>query len=106
MSYVSQNKDFNVTKTGPFYLKGTPSDPKEFCLLNRVPAGAKIVDNTTLAYGNEIYLFADNVIVYEHVDGRYIQSTLARVQDEGLKLTFWYDRAPSAGGRIRMVLAE
>lgn len=106
VSYVSQNKDFNVTKTGPFYLKGTPSDPKEFCLLNRVPAGAKIVDNTTLAYGNEIYLFADNVIVYEHVDGRYIQSTLARVQDEGLQLTFWYDRAPSAGGRIRMVLAE
>jgi len=106
VNYVSQNKDFNVTKTGPFYLKGTVTEPKEFCLLNKIPAGAKVVDDTAITYGNETYLIAENVIVYEHTDGRYIQSTLTRVQDEGYDLTFWYDRAPSAGGRVRIILAE
>lgn len=104
--YVSQNKKFPVERTGPFYLKGTATEPKDFCLLKKVPAGAKVVDNTAITYGNETYLIAENVIVYEHLDGRYIQSTLARVQEEGYKLTFWYDKSPAEGGRVRMVLAE
>jgi hypothetical protein len=56
--------------------------------------------------GSRQYRLADEVIVYERRDRDYFLSTLDRVQELGLSLTGWYDRAENQGGRIRVIVAQ
>ena len=56
--------------------------------------------------GSQRYTLADNVLVYEQRDGRYLLSSLARAEEDGRTVTAWYDRAESEGGRIRVIVVR
>ncbi len=56
--------------------------------------------------GSATYLVADNAAVYIHRNGSYYLSSLTAVRDGGYQLTGYYDKAVSAGGRIRIIIAS
>lgn len=56
--------------------------------------------------GSSSYLVADNAAVYIHRNGSYYLSSLTAVRDAGYQLTGYYDKAVSAGGRIRIIIAS
>lgn len=62
----------------------------------------------TVAVGNDNreYTVSEIVAVYEVVGGEYQLSSLARVTGGDYTLTGWYDKAESAGGCIRVIVAR
>ena len=52
------------------------------------------------------YTLSDSVAVYEYRGGKYYLSTLARAEQSGGVLTAWYDKAESAGGRVRVIVVK
>ena len=52
------------------------------------------------------HTISDSVAVYEYRSGNYYLSTLARVREGDFTLTGWYDKADSAGGRLRVIVAR
>ena len=56
--------------------------------------------------GSQRYTLSDSVAVYEIRDGRYYLSSLARAEESGAAVTGYYDKAESAGGRIRVILVK
>ena len=62
----------------------------------------------TVAVGsdNREYTVSETVAVYEVVGGEYQLSSLARVTGGDYTLTGWYDKAESAGGCIRVIVAR
>ena len=64
------------------------------------------VDGNVALSGNRRYTLSESVAVYEVRDGDYYLTSLDRVTGGDYTLTGWYDKAESAGGRIRVVLAR
>ena len=55
---------------------------------------------------NREYTVSETVAVYEVVNGEYQFSSLARISGGDYTLTGWYDKAESAGGCIRVIVAR
>lgn len=100
-SYVSSSSSFSAS-VGPgkfFFESGVLSSITD---LTRVKLTA--VSGNTGISGTTSYTLSDGVAVYELTDGDYHFSSLERVAS-GYLLTGWYDKAESAGGRIRVIVA-
>ena len=91
-------------QAGPILVDGDPADPDRILSLTSVKADK--ISGGKLVSGSRQYRLADEVIVYERRDRDYFLSTLDRVQELGLSLTGWYDRAENQGGRIRVIVAQ
>ena len=55
---------------------------------------------------NRQYRLSDQVAVYVYEKGQYMPSSLSRVAEGDYVLTGWYDKTESAGGRIRVIIAQ
>ena len=88
---------------GPMRLLGDPSDPDRMYALNSTKPG-QIVGNQFVT-GSQKYTLSGGVLVYEHRDGRYFLSSMARAE-EGGDLVAWYDKAESEGGRVRILVVK
>ena len=89
---------------GGVMIKGELSNPDKIYKLTKVSAD-RISGNKLIA-NNRAYTLADNVVYYEYRDDTYYLSNAQRVEELGLSLTGWYDKAESSGGRIRLVVAK
>lgn len=89
---------------GPVCVKGSPTAPEKLASLTS--AGTGTVVSGKFEAKNTRYAISEQVAVYEYRNGGYYLSTLARVQQEGYTLTGWYDKAESAGGRLRVIVAR
>ena len=89
---------------GPIQLLGDPANPDRMFSLTAAKAG-QVTGNQFIA-GSQRYTLADNVLVYEQRDGRYLLSSLARAEESGGSVTAWYDKAESEGGRIRVIVVK
>lgn len=89
---------------GGVMIKGDLSNPDKIYKLTKVSAD-RISGNQLIA-NNRAYTMADNVVFYEYRDGNYYLSTAERIEEKGLSMTGWYDKAESSGGRIRIVVAK
>ena len=87
---------------GPIQLLGDPAN--RMFSLTAAKAG-QVTGNQFIA-GSQRYTLADNVLVYEQRDGRYLLSSLARAEESGGSVTAWYDKAESEGGRIRVIVVK
>lgn len=90
--------------SGGVMIKGDVSNPDKIYNLTKVSADR--INGNKLIAGNRAYTMADNVVIYEYRNGTYYLSSAERVQEKGLSLTGWYDKAESSGGRIRIVVAK
>ena len=91
-------------EAGPVCIKGSPSAPEKLASLTS--AGTGTVVSGKFEAKNTRYAISEQVAVYEYRSGSYYRSTLARVQSGGFTLTGWYDKAESAGGRLRVIVAR
>ena len=89
---------------GPIWITGDPSNPERLRPLTGTKAGE--LSGTQFVADGQRYTLADNVAVYELRDGKYYLSTLARAEQSGGRLTAWYDKAESSGGRIRVLIVR
>lgn len=89
---------------GPVCIKGSASAPEKLASLTS--AGTGTIVSGKFEAKNTRYAISEQVAVYEYRNGSYYPSTLARVQDGSFTLTGWYDKAESAGGRLRVIVAR
>lgn len=89
---------------GPVCIKGSTSAPEKLASLTS--AGTGTIVSGKFEAKNTRYAISEQVAVYEYRNGSYYPSTLARVQDGSFTLTGWYDKAESAGGRLRVIVAR
>ena len=62
--------------------------------------------NTIVDAQNHSYTLSDSVAVYVYESGEYQLTSLDRVSGGDYRLTAWYDKPESEGGRIRVILAR
>lgn len=105
MSYTLPNlTTLYPVKQGPIMIQGSLTDPDKIYSLTEVEVSS--ISGNQLISGNRSYTISDDVVVYEYRDSTYYLSTLSRVQEKGMTLTGWYDKAESSGGRIRILIAK
>jgi hypothetical protein len=96
--------DFNMTQ-GPTGFKYKGSNMISSYKLTEVKAAS--IGNTTITSGGTKYPLADKLSVYYLTDGKYVATTLDKITDlSKYKVTAYYDKAISQGGRIRVIIAE
>ena len=91
-------------EAGPIRVEGDPADPERLGALQSAGRG-EIAGDQFVGDGTR-HTISDSVAVYENRNGDYYLSSLARVQNGGFVLTGWYDKADTAGGRIRVIVAR
>ena len=103
--FGSESAVYNLKK-GPCQVKmdGAASIERLYALTECKLA--KVSDQIAVGENNQRYTLAENVAVYVLDDGTYQYSSLSRVNGGDYTLTGWYDKAESAGGRIRVIVAE
>ena len=89
---------------GPIRVEGDPADPARLGQLQS--AGTGRISGGQFLGREGRHTLSDDLAVYEYRDGTYYVSTLARVTEGEFDLTGWYDRADSAGGRLRVLVAR
>lgn len=89
---------------GPVQVVGSPAAPDRLRSLTGTKSG-ELVGSQFSAEGRK-YTLSDSVAVYEYRGGKYYLSTLARAEQSGGVLTAWYDKAESAGGRVRVIVVK
>lgn len=94
---------FPVT-SGPVRIQGDPASPDRLYPLTAVKGG-ELVGNQLVAGGRK-YTLSDQTVVYEHRNGQYFLSSLARAEQNQGSLTAWYDKAEASGGRIRVIVIK
>ena len=105
MMFGSESAVYNL-KEGPCQVKmDTASSIDRLYNLTEVKLES-VTGSVALGKDNRSYTLSDAVAVYELVNGEYQYSSLARVNDGTHTLTGWYDKAESAGGRIRVIVAK
>ena len=62
--------------------------------------------NVAVGTDNRQYALSETVAYYVVVNGEYQLTTLSRIQGGDYTLTGWYDKDESAGGRIRVIVAQ
>lgn len=97
------NVKFGVKK-GPIVVKGDVKDPDKLQQLTEVEISS--ISGNQVSTGVRTYRMSDDVLVYEYRGGEYYLSSLDRVKDGGYELTAWYDKAETAGGRVRVIVAK
>lgn len=68
------------------------------------PSISELTD-TTAQIGNTEYKLSDRVTVYRRT-GSLMKIPLEEAKNSGYRLTAYYDKSESAGGRIRVIIAE
>ena len=67
---------------------------------------ASSVANGTAVIGADSYKLSDDIAVYYAENMQYVQTSLESVSNGHFKLTCYYDKSESEGGRIRVIVAE
>lgn len=98
-------KRYSVQK-GPFCLMADGQEIKNMKNLTKLTNVA--LSGSFAVQGGRRYALSDNVAyyTYDKSDKVYTLSTRDQVLAGGGALSAWYDKAPSSGGRVRVVLAE
>lgn len=89
---------------GPIQIVGNPAAPDRLRPLTSVKSGH--LAGRQFISGSQKYTLSDSVTVYEYRSGQYYLSSLARAEESQGSLTAWYDKAESAGGRVRVIIIK
>lgn len=101
--YQSSTTIFNVGR-GPFQLISDGASAEKLKALTEVKLTA-LGAGEALA-GTQTYLLSDRVLYYELRGTDYYLTDKAHVEAGRYTLTGWYDKLPSEGGRIRVIVAR
>ena len=101
---IPQSSTRYPVERGPVRIQGDAAAPEKLYALTSAKTGE--LSGSQFIAGGRKYTLSDDVAVYEVRNGDYYLSSLARVREGGFTLTGWYDKAESAGGRLRVIVAR
>ena len=97
---------FTSSATGPHRLIMT-STIESMRQLTACTSSISKLSRTEATVGNQTFLLSDKVVVYLKKDSTtYMKITLDDAINGDYKLTGYYDKAQTAGGRIRIIIAQ
>ena len=98
---------FTSNATGPHRFKIGSTGVKSMQQLVAYSQGVSELTRTEATIGNQKYLLSDKVVVYHRTDvSTYMKLPLDDAINGDYRLTAYYDRAQTSGGRIRIIIAE
>ena len=100
--FLSKSAIWNLKK-GPCVIKSGAEGVERIYSLAEVSLSS--VDGNTALSSNRRYTLSDSVAVYEKKGDEYFYTDLGLVSGGGYALTGYYDKAETAGGRIRVIIA-
>jgi hypothetical protein len=103
---ISSNdySDFNMTQ-GPTGFKYEGTNITSSYQLKET--AVTDIGNTTITSGGTKYPLAEKISVYYLTDEKYVATTIDKISDlSKYKVTAYYDKAITLGGRIRVLIAE
>jgi hypothetical protein len=103
-STLLSDTQYNSAEIGPVQIRYDEGAVDNIVALTELKS-ITISGNSALC-GNASYPLSDTVAVYECKDGDYYLSTLAAVSGGDYTLTGWYDKEPSQGGCVRVIIAD
>lgn len=101
--YQTPNGVLNLSP-GPVKIEGSLFSPTKISKLEAVKLSSVDALNA-VSQDNETYPVSSSVAVYEIQNSTYRPSSLERIRT-GYALTGYYDKSPSEGGRIRVIVAR
>ena len=101
---IPQSNTTFPAEQGPIRVFGSLQHPEKLHSLHK--AGSGEVLGQQLMVNGRSWPLSETAAVYRRDMGRYEMTTLALAQEQGLRLTGWYDKTPDQGGRIRILIAE
>ncbi len=96
---------FGTTARGPHRLKIYKGEVKSMVGLVQHQQRISELTRTEATIGTQKYLLSDKVIVYKKTD-TYMKIPLDEAINGNYKLTAYYDKSQSSGGRIRIIIAQ
>ncbi len=98
---------FRSSATGPHKFRMDQSGVDYMQALTAYSSKISSLTATEAKIGSQTYTLSDNAIVY-HKTGvnTYMKIPLNDAIEGGYKMTAYYDKAQSSGGRIRIIIAE
>ncbi len=98
---------FSSTATGPHKFKMSGGSIQNMQQLASYSSNISELTTTTATINGQSYLLSDKVVVYNRTGaGTYMKITLDDAISGSYKLTAYYDKAQSSGGRIRIIIAQ
>lgn len=95
------------TSKGPYKLKMDSNGVKSIIQLASYNSSITQLTRVDAKIGNQTYLLSDKVIVYQKKDlNTYMKIPLDDAINGDYKLTAYYDKTQTSGGRIRIIIAE
>ena len=101
---VTSGVIYSLSKA-PCVVKGPLSAPDRIANLTAVNLDSA-TGTTARGSDGRSYPVWEKAAVYEVKNGKYYASSLERVKESGGALTGYYDKAPSQGGCIRVILSK
>lgn len=98
---------FASISTVPYKLRKEGNSIDSIVALVKHTSSISELTTTTATVNNTKYLLSDNVVVYKRDLSRtYMKITLDDAINGDYRLSAYYDKAQTAGGRIRIIIAE
>ncbi len=106
-SQTTYMTSFSTTATGPHRFKMNGSNIDNMVQLPHYSQYVSQLTRTEAVIGQQTYLLSDKVVVYnKELSSPYMKITLDDAINGNYRLTAYYDKAESSGGRIRIIIAE
>ena len=98
---------FSTNVRGPHRFSMDQTGIESMRQLSSYPSNITSLTRTEAKINNQTYLLSDKVIVYHKTDvNKYLKITLDDAINGNYKLTAYYDKAQTLGGRIRIIIAQ
>lgn len=98
---------FSTNVKGPHRFSMDQTGIESMRQLSSYPSNITSLTRTEAKINNQTYLLSDKVIVYHKTDvNKYLKITLDDAINGNYKLTAYYDKAQTLGGRIRIIIAQ
>lgn len=98
---------FSSTATGPHRFKTGGSGIDSMQQLISYSTSISELTHTEALIGSQKYLLSDKVVVYHRMDAStYMKIPLDDAINGNYRLTAYYDKAQTSGGRIRIIIAQ
>lgn len=99
--------NFRSSATGPHRLAVSGNLLKSMQSITSYPSSITGLTQTEAQIGGKSYLLSDDVVVYRKTGGAtYMKIPIEDAMNGNYRMTAYYDKAQSSGGRIRIIIAQ
>lgn len=107
-SQSTYTTSFSTSTTGPYKFRMDSSGIDYMIALTQHSSNISELTTTTATISKQEYLLSDKVVVYEKTGvSSYMKISLNdAINGDYSKLTAYYDKAQTSGGRIRVIIAQ